>query len=97
MTGLWATHGSTESGDSLPVILWSSIPDETTVHKVYEVLLPEEYGQGCSVRFERSPVEDHAGVTLAFKAQDTLARLEAAGVDNWEGYHLAFQDEDEGD
>lgn len=24
-----------------------------------------------------------------------LARLEAAGVDNWEGYHLAFSDEDE--
>lgn len=26
-----------------------------------------------------------------------LSRLEAAGVDNWEGYDLAFEDEDEDD
>lgn len=28
---------------------------------------------------------------------DRLARLEAAGVDNWEGYSAAFRDEDDGD
>lgn len=25
----------------------------------------------------------------------TLSRLEGAGVDNWEGYHLAFDDEED--
>lgn len=30
-------------------------------------------------------------------AADRLARLEAAGVDNWEGYHYAFSDDDEED
>lgn len=29
------------------------------------------------------------------KDSETLARLEAAGVDNWEGYSHAFEDEDE--
>jgi len=29
--------------------------------------------------------------------QSVLRRLEAAGVDNWEGYSYAFDDEDEED
>lgn len=29
------------------------------------------------------------------KDADTLARLRAAGVDNWEGYHFAFGEDDE--
>lgn len=28
------------------------------------------------------------------KKANRLARLEAAGVDNWEGYHYAFSEED---
>jgi hypothetical protein len=31
------------------------------------------------------------------KRSKILSRLEAAGVDNWEGYSYAFQDEDEED
>lgn len=31
------------------------------------------------------------------KDVDTLARLRGAGVDNWEGYSLAFDDPDEED
>ncbi len=29
------------------------------------------------------------------KSADTLRKLEAAGVDNWEGYSEAFQEDDE--
>lgn len=45
----------------------------------------------------RTPVDDHTHVTITVEeyrrlkeAADTLARLENAGVDNWEGYDVAL-------
>jgi len=29
--------------------------------------------------------------------EELLSRLEQAGVDNWEGYHLAFRDDEDED
>lgn len=37
------------------------------------------------------PLEEYKSL---IKKADRLARLEAAGVDNWEGYHYAFSEED---
>ena len=34
-------------------------------------------------------------IILLKARDDTLSKLEAAGVDNWEGYSEAFQDDDE--
>lgn len=46
--------------------------------------------------------KEEATITIPFlryeelvRDQDTLSRLEAAGVDNWDGYSFAFEDEDE--
>lgn len=42
---IFATYGSTESGDDLPVLLWKEEPSKDAVNDVYRSILPEEYDE----------------------------------------------------
>lgn len=41
----WASHGRTESGDDLPIVLWDHPPGDEEVDAWYENWSPEEYSE----------------------------------------------------
>ena len=42
---VWATHGTTESGDDLPIVLWFDKPSDEEIDAWYKNWAPEEYSE----------------------------------------------------
>lgn len=54
---MYVSYGSTESGDSLPVIVWRRKPSNKQVEEAYKELVPYEYEEGCPVRWQLDEAE----------------------------------------
>jgi hypothetical protein len=86
---LYASSGSTESGDDLPILLFSEPPEAEAVDARYREMMPDEYiieddgSEFSCVNWEVSAVELPSSIQSRL---DLLDALEAAGVDNWGGY-----------
>lgn len=40
---VWITHGTTESGDEMPMVAWPQEPDGEAIIAHYKDLIPEEF------------------------------------------------------
>jgi hypothetical protein len=51
---VWVSHGETESGDALDLIVWTKQPTKGQVDAVYREKYPQEYDEVGRVCFEIS-------------------------------------------
>jgi hypothetical protein len=49
---IWVSHGNTESGDPIAILLWPKMPLRSEVKKVYMELYPDEYEEVGQVYFD---------------------------------------------
>lgn len=84
---VYATHGHTESGDALPIVLWDSKPKDEEVQAKYAELLPGE--EGLEVHFNSEPTALPQDIENDLKVYSCLV---AGGVDNWDGYDWSLEE-----